>query len=365
MKDDSSLAGIAADTGSNPEVPGFGPVPQDPELEALNLATQRLVGAIQSYPVGWPSAMSDSDPKMLTDAGEAALLLGVNPEAVSMGALPPFLRLAGLVLAAREVVREVRRCFPVAGKTWAFEGCESPGALKDAVGWALIGCEGWVNPHNLPYGSPERRDPDVISGLPEGRLGIRPLLRETVRALLYWYDLILQHYGVEDEVAARGDLSLLWWPLDVHAIDGELLDGLEQAADRLMELLEQEGYQRFLGCEPGPERRTDEAPPQTGHLGLILDDSERTVRRQGRAACVQFGDAELGWKLLRALVRAGGQRLSLPDLRREVWESNTQVGDNAIHKLASLLRAALKPIGINPHPLRKLGYRLEDVAESE
>jgi DNA-binding response OmpR family regulator len=140
---------------------------------------------------------------------------------------------------------------------------------------------------------------------------------------------------------------------------------LETSAGLLVECLETERAQRFLGCGPGPERRTDEAPPQTGHLGLILDDSERTVRRQGRAECVQFGDAELGWKLLRALVRAGEVRLSLPDLRREVWGSDALVEDNTVHKLASLLRAALKPIGLDPRPLRKLGYRLESVSDSE
>jgi hypothetical protein len=203
MRDDNSLAGIAADTGSNPEVPGFGPVPPDPELEALTLPTQRLVGAIQSYPVGWPKAMSDSDPKMLTDAGEAALLLGVNPEALSMGALPPFLRLAGLAVAAREVVREVRRCFPVQGEAWVFEGCDSTNALEDAVFDALANLEGWVNPHRLPFDAAGRVDLDAISGL--SKKGLKdyewlswpPLLQTVARALVNWHNRIIRHYRVE------------------------------------------------------------------------------------------------------------------------------------------------------------------------
>jgi hypothetical protein len=329
---------------------------------------------------GRAKAMSDSE--TLTDQEvknlsvvEVALLLGINAETLSLGTPTPFQRLAGLVVAARDVVREIRRCFPVEGETWAFAGCDSTNALEDAVFHALANLEGWLNPNRLPFDAVDRVDLDAIIGLPKDQLKDNewyawpPWLRTVVQALVNWHNRILQHYRVE-EIACQRDPSQLWWAPTSEAISPELLEGLERAADLLVECLEGERAQRFLGCGPCPDGPLAEvAEPQAraatcllsapGDLGLLLDADRKEVRRKGRDDAVRL-TGQL-WKALELFVERGDRFTHKDAIAFAVWKVDRARGlENRIDACLSRLRKAIAPLGVDLKTHRFDGSRLVD-----
>jgi hypothetical protein len=279
-------------------------------------------------------------------------------------------------MAARNVVREVRDYLPVEGESWAFEGARWLVPHQDAVCFALLRFEEWVNPARLPYDDPKRGVPEAVAGLPEGRLEVAPRLRAITCAVVNWHNRVLAHYQLES-IAEQRDPAYLSWPWGIEPIDKALLEGLEKSADLLLGCLEGDFYQRLLGCHSEPENSSGreaaaaERPllssparpgqEEAGHLGLVLDEGRREVHRRGHEGFISLARSDQLWKVMRLLVGQGGRYTEKGAIANATWKNADPHGRRAdVDRCISRLREHLKPLGVTVEVAKGVGVILAE-----
>jgi DNA-binding winged helix-turn-helix (wHTH) protein len=148
--------------------------------------------------------------------------------------------------------------------------------------------------------------------------------------------------------------------------------------DRLAGLA-REGLRQLAAPSPSPSTDKEQEAPQpeprgeTGasaeqavcYLGLIFNERQRVVRRDGYPGEVSLEGSTLAWCLLEHLCEQGDDFSSVPDLRQNVWQNNDDlVREGTIHKAISVLRGLLKPLGATIENKRSVGYRLREVKKT-
>jgi DNA-binding winged helix-turn-helix (wHTH) protein len=323
-----------------------------------------------------------------------------GPEAEGLDPAHPYVNLSHIAEAARRVVREIRRFFPVAGKVWEFQDCPNPQGLRDAVGKRLWELECLLNPGRLPFDQckrdpvdeSRRLDPHRISGLPEGYRYVREELYETVANLVRRFDAVLEHYGLQDQinthkdkVITKFDYEHMWWLWDLTDIEPKLLKGLRRAAELLQAVIDEDDCRLYLDlrweetkAQPGGRAGAGEnggaggqdgrPRPRPGFLGIALDEGSRTATRDGyRPLCLR-GKSVL-WAILKVLAQRGEQRATKPDLSREVWgdlkPDRGAPTANTIEANISRLRNLLRTVGLSIDGSPLVGYKLVPLPRSE
>jgi hypothetical protein len=117
-------------------------------------------------------------------------------------------------------------------------------------------------------------------------------------------------------------------------------------------------------CRPAPPA----SPPEvTGHLGVIVDEERRVLRRAGRCEVADLSRTRLQWHLALALVRRGDRCCSLGHLR-EVWSAHGKEDDpqkKTIEDAVSRLRKLIRPLGLTVVHKMDLGYGLEELTSGD
>jgi hypothetical protein len=166
-----------------------------------------------------------------------------------------------------------------------------------------------------------------------------------------------------DEVGTERDLLLRYGAIHFVPVN-DMFFSSARAIRAITRLLDDEPATRRPGASAAGRGTggTDPAPAP-GYLGLVVDDENRRVTRQGRNGSAEFEGKALAWALFRAFWN-NREKYTTLDQIRAIWGAAAITNDpdpNYIQVEISRLRRLLKPIDISVRNGRGLGYRLIDL----
>jgi hypothetical protein len=95
-------------------------------------------------------------------------------------------------------------------------------------------------------------------------------------------------------------------------------------------------------------------------FGLVFDEEEKIVRKEGHLVTESFGEGILHWKILKILASNGGEICTWPMLRKAWGQSRGQAAGekDRIKSAMCALRKRVECLGLDVESVRSEGYRL-------
>jgi hypothetical protein len=167
-----------------------------------------------------------------------------------------------------------------------------------------------------------------------------------------------------DEEGTERDLLLHYGTIRFVTVN-DMFTSSARAIGAIARLLDDEPATPRPGASPaGIEPGGPDPAASTGYLGLVLDDENRRVTRQGHDGVAEFEGKVLAWALFREFWNNREKYTNLDQIRA-IWGAVAITNDpdpNSIQvEISRRLRKILKPIGIGVRNGRGLGYRLIDL----